>query len=49
MFHAFFHEQKGWRVMFDQLDICGAANEAVARETARLMQLSRADHYRRNT
>ncbi len=34
MFEAAFDEKRGWRVCFNGIDICGAINEAVARETA---------------
>lgn len=48
MFHAVFDKQNGWRIKFDKIDICGAASKAVAVETARLMQMSRRDHYRKS-
>lgn len=31
------HTPRGWRIQRDGMDICGAINEAVARETAALM------------
>lgn len=44
MYRAVFVEKKGWRVFYNDMDLCGATSERVATETALCLQDYRRVH-----